>query len=579
MPRQHTTDNKHYAAARRELLRDKPPCHWCGNEATEADHLVPFAEGGSDGIENLVPSCKPCNARRGAIQVNKATARRLDARKHATENQNQNLFLSENTRPRPPRFPLSTGNQPELALTGRDLPRLETIAPEAAGSYGTAVGAWAKQHLDIDLFPWQLRTLEFQLMHDENGDLLHRTSLTSTARQQGKTICISALVGWWLTEMPKIRGQKQSVLSTANRLDLAVGLFDSLVDILEERFGAKATRAYGRNQVVMPDGSKWIIRAAKPNVGHGTSNDLIVADEIWDMTPLAIDGGLLPSMRARRSPLFSAWSTAGTTDSISMLRMREQGLRAIDKGEATTFHMAEWSPSPDMDPLNPASWPWANPSLGRTVSMETIHAESQSPDRGQFLRASCNLWTASDKGWISPGLWPTLLHEGDIPEGGFCAIESSMDEARYYCVRVVPLENRRVLATVEFAVDSFAEVLDEVERLAHNPMTKFLISPSIDIHWPLALEPRRVICGYAEIQKYTGAVRNMIYEKSLFHDGSAQLAEHVSRAVAAKSQGTIALSSQRSSGPIELARCLVWAAAHAARPRDSGRPMVVVPSR
>ena len=55
MPRQHTTDNKHYAAARRELLRDKPPCHWCGNEATEADHLVPFAEGGSDGIENLVP--------------------------------------------------------------------------------------------------------------------------------------------------------------------------------------------------------------------------------------------------------------------------------------------------------------------------------------------------------------------------------------------------------------------------------------------------------------------------------------------------------------------------------------------
>ena len=94
MPRQHTTDNKHYAAARRELLRDKPPCHWCGNEATEADHLVPFADGGSDGIENLVPACKPCNARRGAIQVNKATARRLDARKHATENQNQNLFES-----------------------------------------------------------------------------------------------------------------------------------------------------------------------------------------------------------------------------------------------------------------------------------------------------------------------------------------------------------------------------------------------------------------------------------------------------------------------------------------------------
>jgi hypothetical protein len=41
-----------------------------------------------------------------------------------------------------------------------------------------------------------------------------------------------ALVGWWLTEMPKIRGKKQTVLSTAHRLDLAVMLFDELSPIL-----------------------------------------------------------------------------------------------------------------------------------------------------------------------------------------------------------------------------------------------------------------------------------------------------------------------------------------------------------
>jgi hypothetical protein len=71
----------------------------------------------------------------------------------------------------------------------------------------------------------------------------------------------------------------------------------------------------------MPDGSKWTVRAAKPSVGHGTSNDLIVADEIWDMSQLAIDGGLIPSMRARKSPLLSCWSTAGTEslDRVSAL--------------------------------------------------------------------------------------------------------------------------------------------------------------------------------------------------------------------------------------------------------------------
>jgi hypothetical protein len=106
--------------------------------------------------------------------------------------------------------------------------------------------------------------------------------------------------------MPKIRGKKQTVLTTANRLDLAITLFDEIAPVLEARFGASCVKAYGRNSVTMPDGSKWTVRAAKPSVGHGTSNDLIVADEIWDMSQLAIDGGLIPSMRARKSPLSAA---------------------------------------------------------------------------------------------------------------------------------------------------------------------------------------------------------------------------------------------------------------------------------
>jgi hypothetical protein len=126
--------------------------------------------------------------------------------------------------------------------------------------------------------------------------------------------------------MPKHRGAPQTVLSTAHRLDLAVMLYDKLADILELRFGAKLMRSYGRNQVTMPDGSKWFIRAANSSVGHGMSCDLIVADEIWDIGSTVIDGGLLPAQRARRSPLLSAWSTAGTEASTAMQRWREQGL-------------------------------------------------------------------------------------------------------------------------------------------------------------------------------------------------------------------------------------------------------------
>ena len=58
---------------RAKLLADDPPCHWCGiARATEADHLLESDAGGTNDITNLVPACKPCNARRGqAYRVRK----------------------------------------------------------------------------------------------------------------------------------------------------------------------------------------------------------------------------------------------------------------------------------------------------------------------------------------------------------------------------------------------------------------------------------------------------------------------------------------------------------------------------
>jgi 5-methylcytosine-specific restriction endonuclease McrA len=59
------------------LERDAYTCHWCGAPATQADHLVEKIRGGTDALANLVASCAPCNARRGA-QV--AAVRRSRAR-------------------------------------------------------------------------------------------------------------------------------------------------------------------------------------------------------------------------------------------------------------------------------------------------------------------------------------------------------------------------------------------------------------------------------------------------------------------------------------------------------------------
>ncbi|MFB6582115.1 HNH endonuclease [Streptomyces sp. NPDC056402] len=35
--------------------------YWCGREAQAMDHVVPFANGGSDDLDNLLPACARCN--------------------------------------------------------------------------------------------------------------------------------------------------------------------------------------------------------------------------------------------------------------------------------------------------------------------------------------------------------------------------------------------------------------------------------------------------------------------------------------------------------------------------------------
>ena len=94
-----------FHANRKIVLAGDPLCHWCGrNKATECDHLIPWDAGGTDDLSNLVPACKPCNSKRGALYINNKRARQQQARNAAlhakqTNNNTTDDFLSQNTPP------------------------------------------------------------------------------------------------------------------------------------------------------------------------------------------------------------------------------------------------------------------------------------------------------------------------------------------------------------------------------------------------------------------------------------------------------------------------------------------------
>lgn len=470
-------------------------------------------------------------------------------------------------------------NQPELAGTGenqvhdwrigREQPRLESVGVGTL-SYGAQVAGWCERHMQITLMPWQVHALSGQLAHDQDGVLQFRESLVSTARQNGKSVALQALIGWWMTEGAIIRGGPQSVMSVANKLDRAEAIFPLLANILCESFGGKKLAAIGRKSVEMPDGSRWEIRAATKSL-HGGSHDLIVCDELFDIDAEVVDTALRPSQIARKSPLLSMWSTAGDQNSETMIKLRQQAIADIDKGIPSLFYFAEWS-MPSHLPPTEENYCWANPSLGTTITIDALRAVSK---KDSFTRAHLNQWITARGAWLDLGIWEKNQTAVAMPDGGYLSVDSSVDDARYVGVRAAEVDGKVIVQT-EFVTETEADMWTAIARVMENQEVQLLITPTLDIHVPLALRRRTTITGYAELTRFTSLVRSMIHEGNVQHHGESLLADHVSRAVLVKVPSGAVVSSQRSPGPIELCRCMIWAVAQVSKPKQKTKPMMVI---
>lgn len=60
---------KNWRAIRQRVMRrDRNTCQYCGAPATEVDHVKPVSRGGTHDLNNLVASCKKCNAEKNIQQ-------------------------------------------------------------------------------------------------------------------------------------------------------------------------------------------------------------------------------------------------------------------------------------------------------------------------------------------------------------------------------------------------------------------------------------------------------------------------------------------------------------------------------
>jgi hypothetical protein len=567
--REGTYNQRAYRRARADLLAGRPPCAYCGAEATEADHQPPLSlhdhAPGSDCCV-LVPSCGRCGRSQGASIRNAGAAPRAKP-----------VELAE-----PAPIELVRFEVPWLA----DLlevppeatwPRLMSAPhPRAVGSHGRLVEAWSLERRGRPLRWWQRLYARRLLEHDAAGALVWDVALLTVARQVGKTWLLGDLCDWRLHAGKELLGAEQLVLSTGK--DVAV------VREMQRphRLRAKRDRetyhvreVNGQEEIeLLADGSRWMVRA-KEGV-YGITASMATVDEAWKVLASVVDDGIEPTTVESEDAQIVLVSTAHRRATALMVGRRARALENLDTGDGPL--LLEWSAPPDADLDDRTAWrlasPHWTPKRERLIAQRlegALAGESDDVDEPDpltsFRTQWLNQWPAKrlkvTKGepLVELEAWLELRGElVDDPDRIFLAVEDHAGLGAAIAAVVVQPDGR--LGLDGWTVATWSDALADLRRLiAGHELVTLVAGASLLVRLPRGM--RAFAATSAFTRSTLPLVRELVATGAIVHD-SLELEEQIDTVRVTEAIGGLAVVAGIRS---DLLRSASWALAHAHKPR------------
>jgi hypothetical protein len=313
-------------------------------------------------------------------------------------------------------------------------PKYETPDPSGVvGTYGDRAIAWAKRELNIIPGPWQEHVIRRVLRYGKNDDLIARTALIGTGRQNGKSVIIRIVLGWLLDEGRCVGPFREwtSMLAAAHDVPQARIIYNAVFgDLVGIPRLVEGTRGDRLNRAVKLTDQRGIrvgglslnTVTSQPGSVRGQSAGLIAWDEMLTQRDWSMWQALAPAQSAQRSPLMLLTSTAGDVESVVLRSWYDKLVRQStgDEKPDPSFYGAWWqSDDPDAG-LDWGEIAKANPAIndGR-LSREFIEGEHASPPQ-LWRQERLNHWRDGvSEGAFGPGQWakcrvPNAL--GDDPQ-------------------------------------------------------------------------------------------------------------------------------------------------------------------
>jgi phage terminase large subunit-like protein len=279
------------------------------------------------------------------------------------------------------------------ALRGATKPRLQSVPLKGKSKIDDV-----KQLCEIikmPLLPWQEYVLKDMLTVDTKGKWIRKTNLLLIARQNGKThlarmLILAHLIKW-----------ETNVLIMSSNRSMALDTFRQVTDILENNdhlkgFVKQIRYANGTESIEMLNGTRLDVVAATRDGSRGRSvNGLLFIDEVREISEEGFRAAT-PVTRAHPNSHTLLCSNAGDAFSTVLNDLRERAISYPPK----SFGFYEYSAPQYCDIWDRKAWAMANPSLGWTISEETLEeAVATSPIENTRTELLCSWIDSLSSPW------------------------------------------------------------------------------------------------------------------------------------------------------------------------------------
>lgn len=260
----------------------------------------------------------------------------------------------------------------------------------------------------MPLLEWQKYFLNEALKVDENNQFVYRQILGILARQNGKThlMRMRILAGLYLFD-------EELQVATAQNRDLSLETFRKVVDVIENYDWLRKkvkhiTRANGREEIQLKNGCRYKIIAPNSSGARGLSADVTYIDEIRQHKTFDAFAALQFTTQTRKNSQSFYLSNAGDHSSVVLNALRQRGLDKIENNTEERLMFMEWSAAPNRKLNDIEGWKEANPSLGRTITLDSIKAGLTSPPEIFQTEVLCQ-WIETMNSAFPQGLFNSLI--------------------------------------------------------------------------------------------------------------------------------------------------------------------------